>query len=116
MCACVQEVLIDILGFNDRPDRVLAHVNASVQDGRTCLQVGGRTVCLFTCMRYNYCHVDQSCCTDPARLPLALTSFDDLSAARVKVGALPCPYLPSQRTESCLHMLGRLGTNMPLCS
>ncbi|CAL8466513.1 g6049 [Coccomyxa elongata] len=80
-----QEVLIDILGFNDKPEKVLAHVNASVQDGRTCLQVGSSTVCLFTCMRYNYCHVDQSCCTDPARLPLSLTSFDDLSAARVKV-------------------------------
>lgn len=47
--------------------------------------MGGRTVCLFSCMRYNYCHVDQSCCTDPARLPLSLTSFDDLAAARVKV-------------------------------
>ncbi len=53
------------------------------------MQVGGRTVCLFTCMRYNYCHVDQSCCTDPARLPVSLTSFDDLAAARVKVRCSP---------------------------
>ena len=67
------------------------------------MQVGGRTVCLFSCMRYNYCHVDQSCCTDPARLPLSLTSFDDLAAARVKVCLQHTPH-PEPSAETLLSL------------
>lgn len=89
----MQEALTDLLGFDGNPEEVLSRVNASVQDGRSCKLVGGRSVCFFTCLRYNYCHVDQSCCTDPARLPLSLTSFDELSAARVKVCSPLVPYV-----------------------
>ena len=36
-----QEALTDLLGFNNDAEKVLSHVNASVQEGRSCQQVCG---------------------------------------------------------------------------
>ena len=82
----LQVALSNLVGINNRGAEVLSRVNASVVEGRSCKLVAGRhNVCFFPCMRYNYCHTDQSCCTDAARLPVSLTTLDELMAARVKV-------------------------------
>ena len=82
-----QVALSNLVGILNNGDEVLARVNGSVLDGRSCKLVAGRhNVCFFPCMRYNYCHHDQSCCTDPRRLPVSLTTLDELLGARVKVG------------------------------
>lgn len=78
--------LSNLVSINYDEQQVLQRVNESVVDGRSCKLVGGKhTVCFFPCMRYNYCHVDQSCCTDPNRLPVSLTTLDELMNTRVKV-------------------------------
>ena len=84
--------LSGLVGVLNNGAEVLSRVNASVVDGRSCKLVAGRhAVCFFPCMRYNYCHHDQSCCTHPARLPVALTSLDELLGTRVKVrGGAAC--------------------------
>ena len=69
---------------------LLGHLAASMRHGRSCLQLpvtGGAsgTVCLLPCLRWNYCHDDQSCCTSPLRLPLALTSRARLERAGTAV-------------------------------
>jgi len=82
----VQIVLADIMGMRDNGAEVFTRMNDSIVNGASCKLVGGRhRVCLFTCLRYNYCHTDQSCCTDPMRLPISLTTYEDLMLARVKV-------------------------------
>ena len=81
-----QVALSSLVGILDNGPEVLSRVNGSVIDGRSCKLVAGRhSVCFFPCMRYNYCHADQSCCTDPRRLPVSLTTLDELMGARVKV-------------------------------
>jgi hypothetical protein len=85
---CPQVALSNLVGILNNGGEVLARVNGSVIDGRSCKLVAGRhIVCFFPCMRYNYCHADQSCCTDPRRLPVSLTTLDELLGARVKVRA-----------------------------
>jgi hypothetical protein len=87
----LQVALSNLVAINYDEPQVLSRVKESVIDGRSCKLVGGRhTVCFFPCMRYNYCHVDQSCCTDPNRLPVSLTTLDELMNARVKV----IPFFP----------------------
>ena len=82
----VQVALSNLVDINNRAEEVLSRVNASVIEGRSCNLVAGRhNVCFFPCMRYNYCHTDQSCCTDAKRLPVSLTTLDELMSARVKV-------------------------------
>ena len=84
----------------NREQALLGHLAASVRHGRSCLQLpvaGGAygTVCLLPCLRWNYCHDDQSCCTSPLRLPLALTSRARLERAGTavlhQVGSGPRP-------------------------
>jgi hypothetical protein len=88
---CMQVALSGLVGVLNNGGEVLARVNASVQDGRSCKLVAGRhAVCFFPCMRYNYCHHDQSCCTHPDRLPVSLTSLDELLGTRVKVRRQSC--------------------------
>ena len=101
---CRQVALSNLVGILHNGDEVLARVNGSVVDGRSCKRVAGaHTVCFFPCMRYNYCHADQSCCTDPRRLPVSLTTLDELLGARVKVRECirPCS-LPPLRARSVL--------------
>ncbi len=82
----MQVALSNLVGINNKGEEVLSRVNASVIEGRSCKLVAGRhTVCFFPCMRYNYCHTDQSCCTDAKRLPVSLTTLDELMSARIKV-------------------------------
>lgn len=84
---CFQQVaLANALGMMNDEEQVLRRVKATVQHGSSSKLVGSRhNVRLLPCMRYNYCHCAQNCCTDPARLPFSLTTADELSDARVKV-------------------------------
>ena len=85
----MQVALSNLVDIHNNAEEVLSRVNSSVIEGRSCKLVAGRhKVCFFPCMRYNYCHTDQSCCTDAKRLPVSLTTLDELMSARVKVG---CP-------------------------
>ena len=92
----VQVALGRYLGVHGRERALLGHLEASVRRGRSCLQVptaggGNGTVCLLPCHRWNYCHDDQSCCTSPRRLPLALTTREQLQRAGVAVlHQVPC--------------------------
>jgi hypothetical protein len=94
----VQVALSNLVDIHNNGGEVLSRLNASVIEGRSCKLVAGRhTVCFLPCMRYNYCHTDQSCCTDAHRLPVSLTTLDELMSARVKVRlrALPLAAYPS---------------------
>ena len=78
--------LANALGVLNDEGQVLQRVKATVQQGSSSKMVGGRhSVRFLPCMRYNYCHFAQSCCTDPGRLPFSLTTLQKLSDARVKV-------------------------------
>ena len=82
----MQVALSNLVDIHNNGEEVLSRVNTSVIEGRSCKLVAGRhNVCFFPCMRYNYCHTDQSCCTDARRLPVSLTTLDELMSARVKV-------------------------------
>ena len=90
MPSAVQVALGNYLGVHGRERALLSHLEASVRHGRSYLQVqtaggGNATVCLLPCHRWNYCHDDQSCCTSPWRLPLALTTREQLQRAGVAV-------------------------------
>ena len=108
----MQVALSNLVDIHNNGDEVLSRVNTSVIEGRSCKLVAGRhNVCFFPCMRYNYCHTDQSCCTDARRLPVSLTTLDELMSARVKVrlqcSLSPCSILglcawPSAAQASCL--------------
>ena len=85
-----QVALGTYLGVHEREGALLGHLEAAVQRGRSCLAApaaGGSVgaVCLLPCHRWNYCHDDQSCCTSPGRLPLELTSREQLERAGVAV-------------------------------
>ena len=83
----MQVALSNLVDIHNNGEEVLSRVNSSVIEGRSCKLVAGRhRVCFFPCMCYNYCHTDQSCCTDAKRLPVSLTTLDELMSARVKVG------------------------------
>ena len=86
----MQVALSNLVSIHDNAEEVLSRVNTSIVEGRSCKLVAGRhRVCFFPCMRFNYCHADQSCCTDAGRLPVSLTTLDELMSARVKVSAPP---------------------------
>lgn len=98
----LQVALSGLVGILNNGAEVLSRVNASVIDGRSCKLVAGRhNVCFFPCMRYNYCHHDQSCCTDPTRLPVSLTSLDELLGTRVRVRAGPAAWNLLLTASSC---------------
>ncbi|BDA41026.1 hypothetical protein COCOBI_01-6810 [Coccomyxa sp. Obi] len=81
-----QVALANALGVMKDEGQVLRRVKATVQQGSSSKLVGGcHSVRFLPCMRYNYCHCAQSCCTDPTRLPFSLTTAHELSDARVKV-------------------------------
>ncbi|KAK9822241.1 hypothetical protein WJX81_005013 [Elliptochloris bilobata] len=88
-----QLALASYLGVLNNETALLRHLDAAISGGRSCLAVpvrgsGGSstgTVCLLPCLRWNYCHDDQSCCTSPARLPLGLTSRAQLERAGTAV-------------------------------
>ena len=80
-----QLALASYLGVLNNERALLSHLDAAIGGGRSCLAVpiarGRGTVCLLPCLRWNYCHDDQSCCRSSARLPLALTSRGALEPA-----------------------------------
>lgn len=85
-----QVALGTYLGVHEREGALLRHLEAAVQRGRSCLAApaaggGAGALCLLPCHRWNYCHDDQSCCTSPARLPLDVTSREQLERAGVAV-------------------------------
>ena len=83
---CMQVALGNLVGMRNDVEQVLAQVDHTVQRGSSWKLVCGRhRVRFLPCMRYNYCHVGQSCCTDPGRLPVSLTSAAELLSSRVKV-------------------------------
>ena len=85
----MQVALSNLVSIHNNAEEVLSRVNASVVEGRSCKLVAGRhRVCFFPCMRFNYCHAGQSCCTDAGRLPISLTTLNELMSARVKASAL----------------------------
>ena len=90
MLVWVQVALGTYLGVHNREGPLLAHLAASLQRGRSCMTVpagsrGNSTVCLLPCHRWNYCHDDQSCCTADYRLPMSLTTREQLERAGVAV-------------------------------
>ena len=89
----MQVALSKLASIHNNAGEVLSRVNTSIVEGRSCKLVAGRhRVCFFPCMRFNYCHADQSCCTDARRLPVSLTTLNELMSARVKVSApAHCP-------------------------
>lgn len=85
-----QLALASYLGVLNNEAALLGHLDAAIGGGRSCLAVplargGAGAVCLLPCLRWNYCHDDQSCCTSPARLPLGLTSRGALERAGTAV-------------------------------
>lgn len=85
-----QLALASYLGVLNNEAALLGHLDAAIGGGRSCLAVpvaggGAGAVCLLPCLRWNYCHDDQSCCTSPARLPLSLTSRGALERAGTAV-------------------------------
>ncbi|KAK9814423.1 hypothetical protein WJX72_005744 [[Myrmecia] bisecta] len=80
-----QIALGDYVELRNNERAVYATQTAAVREARACKQAGNSTVCFLTCLRYNYCHTDESCCTDAARLPISLQSFDELQRARPKM-------------------------------
>ncbi len=93
----MQVALSNLVSIHNNAEEVLSRVNASIVEGRSCKLVAGRhRVCFFPCMRFNYCHADQSCCTDVGRLPVSLTTLEELMSARVKVSVpAHCPSIAS---------------------
>ena len=85
-----QLALASYLGVLNNEAALLGHLDAAIGGGRSCLAVpvaggGAGAVCLLPCLRWNYCHDDQSCCTSPGRLPLGLTSTGALERAGTAV-------------------------------
>ncbi|KAK9916680.1 hypothetical protein WJX75_005703 [Coccomyxa subellipsoidea] len=81
-----QVALGNLVGMRNDVEQLLAQVDHTVQHGSSWKLVSGRhSVRFLPCMRYNYCHVGQSCCTDPGRLPVSLTTAAELLSSRVKV-------------------------------
>ena len=85
-----QLALASYVGVLNNEAALLGHLDAAIGAGRSCLAVplaggGAGAVCLLPCLRWNYCHDDQSCCTSPGRLPLGLTSRGALERAGTAV-------------------------------
>ncbi|KAK9818436.1 hypothetical protein WJX72_012549 [[Myrmecia] bisecta] len=80
-----QIALAEYLQLRHAERAVYATHTAAVRDARACTRAGNATLCFLTCLRYNYCHMDESCSTNSARLPISLETFDQLERARPKI-------------------------------
>ena len=88
-----QIAVAEHLGLMNNSPAVHNLLDQAVRQGAACTEVpdatdssgAGFRVCLLPCALYNYCNMDQSCCTDPGRrLPFALDSPTRLHQARPK--------------------------------
>jgi hypothetical protein len=84
-----QIAISDTVNMREQPQTVMEALQNAVRYNQHCKHVLGKyDVCFFPCMKYNYCHLQQSCCTDPTdarRLPFSMDSGADLAASGVKV-------------------------------
>lgn len=79
----------NLIGLRYNDEQLFTHYKSAVRDRSSAKQVRGRhsvhSVRFLPCMRYNYCHAGQSCCTDPDRLPVSVTTEEELTDTHVKV-------------------------------